>query len=82
MVRPEELADDPDRTDGLVLSHTVAETSRQGTTGPPSLASAEQGIELFSLVVDALVGRIEVARQERTPLAGPVREADAAPGRE
>lgn len=68
LVHNDQVADDPDRTEGLVLSYTVAETSRFGTTGTPSHGSAEQGAELFELVVDALAQRIETARSERPPL--------------
>src|SRR5450755_4615403 len=65
-----EILDDPDRTEGLVLSYTVAETSRTGATGAPSRSSAEQGAELFELVVEALAQRIATARSERPPLSG------------
>ena len=76
LVHRDQVADDADRTDGLVLSYTVAETSRSGTTGAPSQGSAEQGAELFELVVDALAERIEAARSESPPIAGP----ESAPG--
>jgi creatinine amidohydrolase len=62
-----EIRDDPDRTEGLVLSYTVAETSTEGLTGAPSGATAEQGAELFDSVVDALVDQIERARVELPP---------------
>lgn len=76
LVHEEEVSDDPDRTDGLVLSYTVAETSRSGTTGAPTKGSAEDGAELFELVVDVLAQRVEAARSERPPITGP--EADGA----
>jgi creatinine amidohydrolase len=63
-----EVRDDPDRSAGLVLSYTVAETSLDGLTGAPSGASAEQGAALFEAVVAALVERVEAARTERPPL--------------
>ena len=74
-LRPElvdmtQVRDDPDRTEGLVLSYTVAETSREGLTGKPSSASAEQGARLFEAVVAALVERIETARAEAPPDLG------------
>lgn len=72
LVRSDEVTDDPDRTEGLVLSYTVAETSRAGTTGAPSQASAEQGAELFELVVEALAQHIAAARSERPPLSDTV----------
>jgi creatinine amidohydrolase len=68
LVDRDEIRDDPDRTDGLVLSYTVAETSRDGVTGAPSRASAEQGAALFEAVVAALAERVETARRERPPL--------------
>jgi creatinine amidohydrolase len=67
LVHRDEISDDPDRTDGLVFSYTVAETSRTGATGRPSSGSAEQGAELLELVVEALVERIEAARREQPP---------------
>jgi creatinine amidohydrolase len=74
-LRPElvdmtQVRDDPDRTEGLVFSYTVAETSREGLTGKPSSASAEQGARLFEAVVAALVERIETARVEAPPDLG------------
>jgi creatinine amidohydrolase len=62
------IRDDPDRTAELVLGYTVAETSREGLTGSPSLATAEQGAELFEAVVEALAERLERARKESPPL--------------
>jgi len=71
LVDGDEVVDDPDRTQGLVLSYTVAETSQTGTTGAPSRSSAEQGAELFELVAEALAQRIKTARSESPPLAKP-----------
>jgi creatinine amidohydrolase len=68
LVDREEIRDDEDRTGDLVLSYTVAETSREGLTGAPSRASAEQGAALFESVVTALAERIERARTEEAPL--------------
>jgi creatinine amidohydrolase len=67
LVRREEIDDDPDRTGDFVLSYTVGETSRDGVTGSPSLATAEDGARVFEDVVSALVERIEAARRERPP---------------
>ena len=61
------IADDPDRTLGKVFSYTVAQTSVDGLTGSPSLATTEDGARLFSLVVDALSQKIELARSETPP---------------
>lgn len=68
LVARESIRDDEDRTGDLVLSYTVAETSREGLTGAPSRASAEAGAALFAAVVDALAERFERARTEEPPL--------------
>jgi len=67
LVDRDEIRDDEDRTGDLVLSYTVAETSREGLTGAPSRASADQGAALFEAVVTALAERIERARTEEPP---------------
>jgi creatinine amidohydrolase len=67
LVDRDEIRDDEDRTGDLVLSYTVAETSREGLTGTPSRASAEQGAALFQAVVTALAERIARARTEEPP---------------
>jgi creatinine amidohydrolase len=61
-------ADDPDRTEGLVFSYPVSQTSLNGTTGRPSLGCAEDGCTLFALMVDALAERLQSARTETPPL--------------
>ena len=68
LVRREEIRDDPDRTEGLVFSYTVAETSVDGLTGAPSRGTAEDGARLFDAVAAALADRIERARTEAPPL--------------
>ena len=67
LVVEEEIRDDPDRTTGRVFSYTVAQTSIDGLTGSPSLASAEQGEKLFQMIVQALAGKVELARREAPP---------------
>ncbi len=67
LVRPDQIQDDPDRTNGLVLSYTVAETSLDGVTGMPSRGSAEDGRRLFEAIVVALADRVERARAETPP---------------
>jgi creatinine amidohydrolase len=67
LVDREEIRDDEDRTGDLVLSYTVAETSRDGLTGAPSRADADQGAALFEAVVTVLAERIERARVEEPP---------------
>lgn len=68
LVRCDEIGDDPDRTHGLALAYTVAETSVDGVTGSPSRGSAEAGARLFDAVVTALAERIERAQAEAAPL--------------
>ncbi len=61
-------ADDPDRTGGSVFSYPVSQTSLNGTTGSPSLGSASDGAELFTLMVEELIRRLNCARTEQPPL--------------
>lgn len=61
-------ADDPDRTEGLVFSYPVSQTSLNGTTGTPSKGSAEDGEQLFGLMRDTLVEKLEQAKIENPPL--------------
>jgi creatinine amidohydrolase len=62
------VADDPDRTAGLVFSHPVNRTSTNGVTGAPSTASAAQGREAFQWMVEDLSSLIRRGLQERPPL--------------
>ena len=70
LVRMDRLqtSDDEDRTVGTVFSHPVAQTSLNGVTGKPSDATAEEGAELFSKMVDGLSGLLEKAKTEEPPL--------------
>jgi creatinine amidohydrolase len=70
MVRPEKLtiADDPDRTDGLVFAHPVNRTSLNGVTGKPSISTAEKGAEWFGWMVEDLSALIKQGTQEVPPL--------------
>jgi creatinine amidohydrolase len=61
-------SDDPDRTGGCLFPHMVANTSVNGVTGKPSLATAEAGASLLKEIGDALVALIERARTEQPPL--------------
>jgi creatinine amidohydrolase len=61
------IADDPDRTLDKVFSYTVAQTSIDGLTGSPSLATPEDGARLFQSIVDALSKQVETARSEEPP---------------
>lgn len=60
--------DDPDRTSNLVFSYPVAQTSRQGVTGCPSMGSSRAGARLFQQMGDALAQILELARFEKPPL--------------
>ena len=60
--------DDPDRTAGKVFTYVVPQTSTNGLTGNPSLATAEDGKRLFIEVGDALTALVESARTETAPL--------------
>jgi creatinine amidohydrolase len=64
------LADDVDRTDGLVFRYTATALSINGVTGSPSLATRELGVRLLSAAVGTLVDLIERGRVEEPPLAG------------
>jgi creatinine amidohydrolase len=70
VVRKDALAtsDDPDRTEGLIFSHPVNRTSKNGTTGSPSLATEPEGAELFSWMVDDLSRLVAKAQHEVAPL--------------
>jgi creatinine amidohydrolase len=61
-------ADDPDRTPGLQFAHPVNRTSTNGVTGLPSLASREQGEELFRWMVEDLTARVNQGKSEMPPL--------------
>jgi creatinine amidohydrolase len=60
------LADDPDRTEGLVFSYPVSQTSLNGTTGTPSGGRAEDGCQLFEMMCEALT-RITCSGLSETP---------------
>ena len=70
MVRPGKLAmaDDPDRTDGLVFAHPVNRTSLNGVTGTPSLSTAQKGEVWFDWMVEDLSALIREGMQEQPPL--------------
>jgi creatinine amidohydrolase len=71
LVRPEKLsaADDEDRTAGLVFSHPVNRTSRNGVTGFPGRATVEQGKQLFRFMVEDLAALVRSGLTERPPLS-------------
>ena len=60
MVRPDKLAmaDDPDRTDGLVFAHPVNRTSLNGVTGTPSWVVGDQVLS-GALPIDTLRDAID-----------------------
>lgn len=61
-------ADDPDRTAGKVFTHVVPQTSRNGVTGHPSRATADDGKRLFIEIGDALTDIVRAAQTETAPL--------------
>lgn len=61
-------ADDPDRTTGLVFSHPVNRTSKNGVTGKPSIASSDKGEVLFQWMVEDLASLVESGLAELAPL--------------
>ncbi len=63
------VADDEDRTAGLVFAHPVNRTSRNGVTGYPSRASRPAGESLFHMMVEDLTALVMAALKEQPPLA-------------
>lgn len=71
--RLERAVDEPDRTIGRVLQYAMPSVTRSGVVGAPSTATASRGAELIDLLVDALAGLLDQAREERDPeLPAPV----------
>ena len=70
LVRPGKIAeaDDEDRTQGLVFTHPVNRTSKNGVTGHPSRASKSQGESLFRMMVEDLGAIVRMALKEQPPL--------------
>jgi creatinine amidohydrolase len=71
LVRTNRLTDgdDEDRTAGLVFTHPVNRTSKNGVTGFPSRATREQGENLFRWMVEDLSALVRRAMTEQPPLA-------------
>jgi creatinine amidohydrolase len=65
---PAATADDPDLTAGLVFAHPVNRTSRNGVTGAPSRASADNGRQWFDWMVEDLSELIRRGMTETPPL--------------
>ncbi|MGE5267405.1 MAG: creatininase family protein [Deltaproteobacteria bacterium] len=70
IVREDQIAtaDDPDRTEGLVFSHPVNRTSRNGVTGYPSRATRGKGEALFQMMVEDLSEMVRRGIKENPPL--------------
>lgn len=66
-----EHADDPDRTDGLVFTHPVSRTSRNGVTGRPSEATAAEGLALLQALAEDFAAVLGKARVEIPPIPPP-----------
>ncbi|MHB8663198.1 MAG: creatininase family protein [Acidimicrobiales bacterium] len=74
------IADDPDRTAGLVFRYTAPALSTNGVTGRPSEATAELGRRLVDQTVVALCDAIERGRLEKPPLGAAAPPHLSAPG--
>jgi creatinine amidohydrolase len=70
-VRGDRIEDDPDRTGGKVFTYAVPQTSRNGLTGKPSLATKEAGKPLFIEIGEALAALVASAQTETAPLPWP-----------
>jgi creatinine amidohydrolase len=63
------VADDPDRTEGVVFRYPVHRVSTNGVTGYPSRASKEFGTELWRDIVVASRDLVSRAHDEQPPLS-------------
>ena len=66
-VRPDKIADDPDRTGGLFFSYPVPRTSANGATGRPTLATPAQGEALLAWAAEDLSALVRAALTEEPP---------------
>jgi len=66
-VRPDKIADDPDRTAGLFFSYPVPRTSENGATGQPTLATVAQGETLMAWAIEDLAAQVRAALTEEPP---------------
>ncbi len=57
-----------DRTEGLVFSHPVNRTSKNGVTGYPSRATKKKGEDLFQMMVEDLSDMVRRGIKETPPL--------------
>jgi creatinine amidohydrolase len=62
------MADDPDRTEGLVFRYTAPSLSRNGVTGRPSEATPTLGRWLLDQIVRTMCTAVERGRTEEPPL--------------
>ena len=63
-----QTSDDQDRTVGLVFTHPVNRTSKNGVTGFPSRATAQKGESLFRMMVEDLTVLVRRGLNEQPPL--------------
>lgn len=68
-VRPDKIADDPDRTGSLFFSYPVPRTSENGATGKPTLATAAQGETLLAWAAEDLSALVRTALTEEPPFS-------------
>ncbi len=75
-VRPEKIADAPDRTGGLFFSYPVPRTSENGATGLPTRATAAQGETLLAWAVEGLSAQVRAALTEEPPFPDVLGDAE------
>lgn len=64
----ENIQDDPDRTAGKIFTYVVPQTSTNGVTGSPSLATVEEGKALLVQMGEALAQVVLSAMTEEPPI--------------
>ena len=67
-VQLQQVQDDPDRTPGKIFTYVVPQTSTNGVTGNPSLATAAEGKQLLIQMGEAFIAIIKSARTEEPPI--------------
>ncbi len=78
-VRPDKIADDPDRTEGLFFSYPVPRTSENGATGLPTRATAAQGEVLLAWATEDLAAQVRAALTEEPPFSLESRDSPGPP---
>ncbi len=68
LVHMNRAVDEPDRSADLFFSYTVAQETRTGTVGRPTLATAQSGHELLEACIADLSAQVLGALREQVPL--------------